>query len=80
MIAILLAIADAASDADARAYLGAGPVEDLIVSRGSDVVIDRIEGAARRNDNFRKAVCCAWFDDDTPGTVRDRLRALGEPY
>jgi len=80
MIAILVAIADAAPDDDALAYLGAGPVEDLIVRSGSDIVIDRIEGAARRSDNFRKAVCCAWFDDDTSGTVRDRLRELGEPY
>jgi hypothetical protein len=80
MIAILVAIADAAPDDDALAYLGAGPVEDLIVSRGSAVVVDRIEGAARSNENFRKALRCAWFDDAAPGTVSARLRAFGAPY
>jgi Family of unknown function (DUF6869) len=79
MIAVLVAIADAAPDDVALAYLGAGPVEDVIVHHGSDVVIDRIEGAANRSENFRKAVSCAWFDDRVPGTISARLRVFGEP-
>jgi hypothetical protein len=80
MIAVLVAIADAAPDDAALSYLGAGPVEELIVHHGSVAVIDRIEGAARRHEKFRKAVRCAWFDDDVPRTVSARLRRFGEPY
>jgi hypothetical protein len=79
MVAVLVAIADAAPDDPALEYLGAGPVEDLIVHRGSDVVIDRIEGAASRSENFRKALSCAWFDDRLPGTISARLRVFSAP-
>lgn len=56
-IQLLTVVADTAPDDAALAYLGAGPIEDLIRQCASDVVvIDRVEGAAARNDNFRKGL------------------------
>ena len=80
IITLLVAIADGAPDDTALAYLGAGPVEDLLCSGGSDVVFDRVEDAARRSASFRKALRCAWFDDVLPRPIATRLRAFGEPY
>ena len=79
VVEVLVTLADTAPDDEALAYLGAGPVEDLI-RNASDVVVDRIEGAACRNENFRTAVRCAWFDHAVSETVAARLRAFGEPY
>jgi hypothetical protein len=78
-VSVLVALADAAPDHMAISYLGAGPVEDLIVGNASPIVIDRIEGAARRHDRFRIAVRQAWFDDRVSESVRARLRAFGTP-
>jgi len=73
------ALSDAAPDEHALAYLGAGPVENAVIS-GSSVLIDRIEGAAERNERFRLALRCAWFDDQVPPDVQKRLRRFGPPY
>jgi hypothetical protein len=78
--ALLVALDDGAPDDAALAYLGAGPVEDLLRYCGSVVVFDRVAGWARRTENFRKALRCAWFEDDVPKSVAARLRAFGEPY
>lgn len=77
---LLIALADAAPDDAALAYLGAGPIEDLLVHHGSDVVFDRVEGWARCNEHFRKALRCAWFDADLPQPVVARLRRFGDSY
>lgn len=77
---LLVALADEAPDDAALAYLGAGPVEDLLVYHGSDFVFDAVEGAARRNERFCKALRCAWYDDCVPAAVATRLRAFGRPY
>ena len=79
-IAALTVLADAAPDDAALAYLGAGPVENLLRDCSSAVVIDRVEGAAARNANFRKALRCAWFDDHVSPAVAKRLRSFGDPY
>jgi hypothetical protein len=79
-VAVLIRIADAAPDDRALAYLGAGPVETLITSHGSQGVMNQGEDAARRNENFRKALRCAWYDDHVSPDVRARLRVFGEPY
>ncbi len=79
-IEVLTYLADAAPDDGALAYLGAGPIEDLVCYCGSDAVIDRVEGAAARNGNFRKALRCAWFDDHVAPSVGERLRRFGDPY
>ncbi len=79
-IEVLTYLADTAPDDAALAYLGAGPIEDLVCYGGSDVVIDRVEGAAVRNGNFRKALRCAWFDAHVEPSVAKRLRRFGDPY
>lgn len=79
-VAVLVAIADAAPDNAALAQIGAGPIEDMVVRcSDSKVVMDRIEGAAHRNEPFRKALRSAWFDERVPATVTSRLRASGSP-
>lgn len=79
-IEVLTYLADAAPDDAALAYLGAGPIENLVCYGGSDVVIDRVEGAAVRNGNFRTALRCAWFDAHVAPSVAQRLRRFGDPY
>jgi hypothetical protein len=79
-IELLTTAADAAPGDGALAYLGAGPVENLLRGCQSVEVIDRIDGAARRNENFRKALRYAWFDDHVSPTVAERLRRFGSPY
>ena len=76
VVVLLVELADAAPDNDALAYLGAGPVENLLRDGDSQVMYDRVEGWARRNENFRKALGCAWFDDHVPAAVARRLRAV----
>jgi hypothetical protein len=78
-IELLMEIADGAPSGGALAYLGAGPIEDLIRRNGTDTVIDGVEAAARRSSNFRTALRCAWYDDDVAPDVRDRLRRFGSP-
>jgi hypothetical protein len=42
--------------------------------------MNQVEDAARRNENFRTALWCAWYDDHVSPDVRARLRVFGEPY
>lgn len=77
-IGLLVRLADAAPDEQALAYLGAGPIEDLLVDP-SPAVVDEIEQAARKNKPFRYALQCAWFDDQVSPAVRNRLRRFGAP-
>lgn len=78
VVPLLIALADGAPDEASLAYLGAGPIEDAVRS-GSAVLIDRIEGAAQRNDRFRFALRAAWFDHDVEPSVQRRLRRFGPP-
>jgi hypothetical protein len=77
-VSLLVRLADAAPDEQALAYLGAGPIEDLLVDP-APTVVDEIEQAARRNEHFRYALRCAWFDDRVSPAVRSRLRRFGAP-
>jgi hypothetical protein len=54
-------------------------VENLLRHHGSSIVFDRVEGAARRSRAFASALCCAWYDEHVPDSVRRRLRAFGDP-
>jgi uncharacterized protein DUF6869 len=78
-VAALMQIADAAPGDDGLAYLGAGPIEDLLVNHPDETVFDRVDDAARRSESFRKALRGAWYDDSVPAAVRDRLRRFGDP-
>jgi lipid II:glycine glycyltransferase (peptidoglycan interpeptide bridge formation enzyme) len=80
VVALLVELANAAPDDVSLAYLGAGPIENLLCSRGSAVVFDEVERWARRDENFRKALRCAWFDQTVPPDVSSRLRAFGPSY
>lgn len=57
---LLLALARAAKDDEALAYLGAGPIEDLITRHGSQL-LDGIDQWARRDPAFRKALSDVWI-------------------
>jgi len=76
-LALLIALADAATDAAALGYLGAGPIEELL---GRDEPpIDLVDTAARQNEKFRTALRCAWFDEHLPAAQAQRLRRFGPP-
>ena len=77
-VGLLVRLADAAPDEQALAYLGAGPIEDLLVDPSS-ALVDEVDQAARKNQNFRYALRCAWFDDHVSPAVRTRLRRFGAP-
>lgn len=44
------------------AYLGAGPVEDM-VNTADDMLFGRILGAARTSQRFRRTLATIWIDD-----------------
>ncbi len=77
-VELLVRLAEAAPDEAALAYLGAGPIEELLDSSAGDVV-DGVEEAANRSAPFRYALRCAWFDSAVSPAVRDRLRTFGTP-
>lgn len=76
-VALLVALADGAPDLAALAFLGAGPIEDLLRAGTAD--IELVDAAARKNENFRCALRCAWFDDDLAPTESTQLRRFGPP-
>lgn len=78
VIELLCDLAAGAPDLRALSYLGAGPVEELLVNADTTVV-DAVDAAARRVPRFRTALCCAWFDDHLRPDDARRLRRFGEP-
>ncbi len=74
---LLLAVADAAPDA-ALADLGSGPIDELVISGGSEIV-DAMDAAARMHARFRLALRSAWFDSEIPEASAARLRRFGPP-
>lgn len=79
VVRLLVALADAAPGDQALATLGAGPLEDLIRLHAEDFV-DQIDEAARRNEAFRKALRCVWYDESVEGSTRMRLQRFGPPF
>ena len=58
-------------------FVAAGPLEDLIRLHAA-TFIDRIEAAAKDDEQFRKAVSGAWVDE-LPGDIEQRLtRVIGD--
>jgi hypothetical protein len=47
------------SDPDVLAFIGAGPLEDILAHAG-DQFIDSIEAEARTQPRFRSVLACAW--------------------
>jgi len=69
---ILIAAIDATDDERTLDLLGAGHLEDLVREHG-ERFIDRIEGRARTNGRFRRALAGVWAAD---APVRPRIDAL----
>lgn len=76
VVDLLCALADAASDD--KAYLGAGPIEELLGAHSSRFG-DVIEAAARRDVRFRTALRCALFEGKVDAERAGRLRRFGQP-
>lgn len=74
-VRLLMALADRAPDQAALAYLGAGPIEELL--RCHEPNIGRFDNAAGQNERFRYALLCAWFDDHIAPADAQRLRRFG---
>jgi hypothetical protein len=75
--ALLLSLVDSAKDDQALAYVGAGPIEDLINWHGADF-LDQIEEAAGRDHAFRTALSGVRVSPEVPKPVRDRLATCVE--
>jgi hypothetical protein len=75
---LIVALADA-DDAE-LSYLGAGPVENLLSSRPPppEVVLGRLDEAARQNPRVRVAVAAVWWDEDHGAELRRRFERFGE--
>jgi hypothetical protein len=79
IVDLLTLLADRAPDPqdDSLAYLGAGPVEELVIHHAARF-IEEIDTAARTNERFRYALRCAWFDDSVDPSLARRLRRFGD--
>lgn len=77
---LLVALADAAPDDAALAYLGAGPVEDLVNDHG-ERLIDAIESAAHEHLAFARTLSGINYRADTLSKkeVERRVRRLANP-
>jgi hypothetical protein len=64
-----------AADDATLAYVGAGPLEDLVVLYGH-AFIDRIEVAAGADPKMLRALCAVWGRDRMAPDIADRLHRL----
>lgn len=70
-VALLVDLANAAPNDSGLAYLGAGPIEDLLIDPAPSVGYT-IELVAPRNARFHYALRCAWFEStSSPPSGRD---------
>ncbi len=70
----LLELVDTAPDREALAYIGAGPLEDLLLQHGP-TVIDRIELEVRRRPKLVEALANVW-SDGFESAVMSRITAI----
>ncbi len=75
---VIIALVESAATDGALAYIGAGPLEDLINWHGAKL-LDQIEESARRDRAFRRALATVRVSDAVPGPVRDRLARFMPP-
>ena len=78
VVEVLAALADGAGGLAELAYLGAGPIEHLLVVHGERFA-SQVEVAARVNEPFRTALRCAWFDRHVAPDIAARLRRSTPP-
>lgn len=71
---VIDALLDAAESADELVLVGAGPLESLLRHRGHGLrFAAEVEERARRSSRWREAVLAAWFAEDVPAQVQQRL-------
>lgn len=76
-MSLLVSLSEAADDdGPALAYLGAGPVEDLL-RHNAERFIDEVESAARSVPSFRRALQSAWFERFLSPDQATQLRRFG---
>ena len=74
---VTLALVEAADD-EALGYVGAGPLEDFVVTHGAPH-IDWIEDAARRDPKFAACLASIWLSDDAlPADIVARVVAASD--
>jgi len=75
----LIVLAEAAGgDADLLSWVGAGPLEDLVLHSENGLrALPDVDRAARQNSAFRTALGNVWLRADVPEPVRTRLAELG---
>ena len=78
-VGLIIALADAAPNDLALAYLGTGSVENLLTEHAAQFA-DEIDEAARTHPGFRKALRCAWYDNHIDPELVARFRRFGPPY
>ena len=72
---MVLALVATAPDEDALAYVGAGPLEDLVKAHG-DELVDELESEARQDPRFDAALRGVWLSTGTlQEGVQSRLSA-----
>lgn len=88
VVGLLIALADSAPSGSevaaiddevlvgALAYLGAGPIEDLLRVH-AERFVSEVETAAEANERFRIALRCVWYGD-TDVQIVQRLRRFGD--
>lgn len=69
---ILMALVESAANDDALAYIGAGPLENLINLHGVRFA-EQVEESARRDPLFHKALSHVQLRSNAPASVRGRL-------
>lgn len=67
----------ASGDAKLLAYVGAGPLEDLL-RRHAESVSDRLVQRTKSDPDFREAMKNVWGWEDVPNVVQERLLPLLE--
>lgn len=73
-LALMSALVDGAETDDDLALVGAGPLEDLLVRHGTNLV-DEVDDLARRNARFARAMNGVWWSADAAG--REVMAKLG---
>lgn len=81
-VQMVVALADAvADDEEALAYVGAGPIEDLLNHHGppSSETVEAMDTAARQHPSVAFAVRCVWWSDDNDPALVARFQRFGPP-
>ena len=73
--AVVVELISRADDDAILAYIAAGPLENLVVLHGTQV-IGRIEAHAAADSRFRRALTGIWVEGDVPEEISKRLELI----